>query len=337
MPHKKKRKLTRNKIIAIVAAGVAILAAVAIIIVNVFVPVKYLSSYFVLKDSTAAGQMRVSFVDVGNSDCTIIELPDGKTVLIDGGDGTYPHNLKIFKELNRRNIDKIDYLICSSVEEGACGGLSEILKYKSVGKIFAPYYPITYINSGYNSFCAELKNFGGEVSYCEYGAGIKGDGYSLCFLSPDSHAYEGGEYSQLLKDPSLKNVKNASAVIWLEYSGISFLFLGSTGQAVQTKLINFYNASGFEFGGRKIDLTKCTIVKMSDHGSTDGSYAPFLDLIKPKVAIISVGANGMGLPTLAALSNAQNFVGDNILRTDELGTVTMTVKDGRYETSKEKK
>ena len=337
MPQKKKRKLSRNKIAVIVMAGLVLLAAIAIIIVNVFIPVKYLSSYFVAQHSNEAGQMRVNYVDVGNSDCTIIELPDGKNILIDGGDGTYPHNLKILKELNRRKIDKIDYLICSSVEDGACGGLSEILKYKAEGRIFAPYYPITYISAGYNAFCEELKRFDGELSYCEYGAGVKDADYSLCFLSPDSHVMDGSEYGELLKDPSLKNIKGSSAVIWLEYSGVSFLFLGSTGQTVQKKLINYYSVSGFEFGGRNIDLTKCDIVKMSDHGSTDGSYTPFWDLMKPKAAIISVGENGRGYPTLAALSNAQNSVGDSLYRTDELGTVTITVKDGRYEISKEKK
>ena len=337
MPQKKKRKLTRNKIIAIVTAGVALLVVISILIVNAFIPVKYLSSYLVSGNSNEAGQMRVNFVDVGNSDCTIIELPDGKNILIDGGDGTYPHNLKVLKELNSRKIDKIDYLICSSVDDGACGGLSEVLKYKSVGTIFAPYYPIMYISDGYKAFCDGLKKIDVQLSYCEYGAGVEGADYSLCFLSPDSHLFENGEYSQLLKDPSLQNIKNASAVIWLEYGGVSFLFLGNTGQTVQRKLINYYNASGFEFGGRKIDLTKCTVVKMSEHGSASGSYTPFMDLIQPEAAIISVGENGRGYPALAALSNAQNFVGNGLYRTDELGTVTLTVQNGRYEISKEKK
>ncbi|MDE6666882.1 MAG: hypothetical protein K2K38_00875 [Clostridia bacterium] len=318
-------------------AGLALLAAISIIIVNAFIPVKYLSSYFVSKKSNEVGQMRVSFVDVGNSDCTIIELPDGKVLLIDGGDGTYSHNLKIFKELNRRKIDKIDYLVCSSVENSACGGLAEILNYKTVNRIYAPYCPVTYMSSGYKSFCDELKKSGKEPTYCEYGIGFGGAGYSFCFLSPDSHFYEGGEYDELVKNPTSQNVKNASAVIWLQYSDVNFLFLGSTGQAVQKKLIDYYNAMHLEFGGRTIDLTKCDIVKMSDHGSTEGAYAPFMDLIKPSTAILSVGENGRGLPTLPSLSNAQNSVGDSLYRTDELGTVTVTVKNGSYEVSKEKK
>ncbi len=337
MPQMKKRKLSRSKIIAIVMAGLALLAVISILIVNAFIPVKYLSSYLVSKSLNEVGQMRVNFLDVGNGDCTIVELPDGKVLLIDGGDGTYSHNLKIFKELNRRKIDKIDYLICSSVENDGCGGLAEILKYKEVDKVFAPYCPLVYISEGYKSFCDELQKRSGEPSYCEYGIGVEGDDYFFCFLSPDYHGVDGGEYDELLKDPTTKNIKNASAVIWLEYGGVSFLFLSGVGRAVQTKLMDYYLITGLEFSGRKIDIANCNVLKMSDHGSEEGAYTPFLDFIKPETAIISVGENGRGLPTLAALSNAQNSVGDSLYRTDELGTVTFTVKDGSYEISKEKK
>lgn len=337
MSQKKKRKLSRSHIISIIISGLVLLAAIAIIITNVFIPVKYLSAYCVVAKSNEAGQMRVNFIDVGNGDCTIVELPDKKVLLIDGGDGTYSNNLKVLKELNRRGIGKIDFLICSSVENGACGGLAEILKYKTVDKIFAPYCPATYISDGYKLFCDQVQKLGKKISYCEYGIGTVGADYSFCFLSPDSHLYDGGEYEEVLKHPTSENIKNASAVIWLEYDGVSFIFLGSSGQAVQKKLIKYYNESGLEFGGRTIDLTKCDIFKMSDHGSAGGSYAPFTDLIKPHTAILSVGENGMGYPALSALVNAQNNVGNNLYRTDESGTVTVTVNNGRYEISKEKK
>ncbi|MDE7082233.1 MAG: hypothetical protein K2O89_00830 [Clostridia bacterium] len=339
MPQKKKLKLSRRQILYIVLAGLALVAVLTLIILNAYIPVKYLSAYLVSKNLNEQGRMRVNFIDVGNSDCTVVELPDGKTLLIDGCDGTYLHNLKVLKELNSRGINDIDYLICSSVENAACGGLAEILKYKNVDKIFAPYCPVTHITDGYKSFCEEVERLGKEISFCEYGAGVFNDDadYYFCFLSPDYHLYENGEYAQLITNPTSQNIKNASAVIWLECCGVSFLFLGSTGQAVQQKLIEEYNFAGIDVGGRKIDLTACDVVKMSDHGSTEGAFAPFLDLIKPRTAIISVGDNGNGCPTLAALANAQNVVGNSLYRTDELGTVTIEVKDGNYGIFKEKK
>ena len=336
MPQKKKRKLSRHHIIIIIISGIMLVATISVFAVNSFIPLKYLSSFLVFGNPNEEGLLRVNFVDVSNGDCTIIELPDGKILMIDGGDGTHAHNAKILKELNSRNVDNIDYLICSSVENGSCGGLKEILNYKTVDKIFAPYSPVTYISEGFKHFTDAIKQLDKEISYCEYGVGIEGNGYSFCFLSPDSHLYEGGEYGTLLNSPTEQNIKNASAVIWLECDGVNFMFLGNTGQAVQKKLINYYNVSGLEFGGRTIDLTKCDILKMSDHGSKEGAFAQFIDLLNPHAAIISVGENGRGNPTLAAIANAQKNVGDELYRTDELGTITVTVKCGNYEISKEK-
>ena len=74
----KKRKLSKGRIRAIIVAAISIAVALALIITNFFVPVKYLGSYMVVRNKGAAeGVMRVRFVDVGFGDCTIIELPDG--------------------------------------------------------------------------------------------------------------------------------------------------------------------------------------------------------------------------------------------------------------------
>lgn len=340
MAQKKKRKLKKKHIVTIIIAGFFVLAAASLLITNIFVPVKYLTAYFSYgRNANRAGVLRVNFLDAGNGNCTLVELPDGKILLIDGGDGTYSHNLKLIKELNLRGADKIDYLIASSVANEDCGGLKEILKYKTVGKIFAPYCTATFITDGYENFIKETEIQGYEVGYCEYNAGVenKEAGYSFYFLSPDAHTLDDGEYDRLADNPTVTNIKNASAVIWLEYGGISFLFLGSTGQAVQKKLVETYNLNGIEMGGRQIDLKSCNVVKLSDHGSETGSYAPLLNLAKPQTAIISVGDNGRGYPHLDALSNAQNVVGRNIFRTDECGNITVTVENGAYGVSKEKK
>lgn len=339
MPQKKKRKRYKRLISVIVATVVVAVLIVSLLITNVFIPVKYLSAYFVFSSNgNSAGQMRVNFIDVGNSDSTIVELPDGKVLLIDGGDGTYSHNLKLLKELNSRGIDKIDYLVLSSVENGAAGGLAEILAWKTVDRIFAPYCPITYLSDGYKNFCAKIEKDGRAVEICEYGAGVFNDesGYCFCFLSPDIHSAEGGEYDKLLKNPTTPNIKDASAVIWLEYDGVGFMFLGGTSRAVQQKILNNIEIGDVEMGGRKIDLKNCAVLKLSDHGSSEGAFAPLSDFLSPNEAIISVGENGMGYPSLAALANAQNVVGSHVYRTDECGTVTVAVKDGNYELRKEK-
>ncbi|MBD5584666.1 MAG: hypothetical protein HDQ88_06255 [Clostridia bacterium] len=331
----KKGKLSKRALISIISAVLALLLAVALIVTNIFIPVKYLSAYFVLKDENVAGQMRVTFIDVGNSDCTIIELPDGKIMLVDGGNGTHANTVKALKELNRRGIDKIDYLICTSVADETCAGLTEILKYKKAEIVYAPYCTTPYVSEGYRKFSEELKRQNKDFTVAEYGKGVVNPeyGYSFLFLSPSVHSNPQGEYESLNKDPTPKNIRNASAVIWLEYAGVGILLLGNAGKEVQERLVNAYSD---DIGLDTVDITNCSIIRVADHGSDDGTFAPLYDLIKPETAIISVGENGRNCPALSAVSDAYAYVKDKLYRTDEDGTVTVTVNKGTYEVLKEK-
>lgn len=336
---RKKCKLSKRAIILIITAIFALLLAISLIVTNVFIPVKYLSAYFVGKDKNVAGQMRVTFLDVGYGDCTLIELPDGKTMLIDGGNGTHANNVKVLKELNKRAVEEIDFLICTSVADETCAGLCEILKYSKVKTVYAPYCNNVYVTEGYRKFQEEIKRREIDCVTAEYGEGFRNgeSNYSFCFLSPSVHTNPQGEYESLNKSPTPKNIRNASAVIWLEYGGISFLFMSNAGKEVQKKLVTAYSDGiGFDFYGQTVDITSCSVIRVADHGSDDGTYAPLYDLIKPETAIISVGENGRGCPSLSALGDAYNYVKDRLYRTDEDGTVTVTVKNGNLEVFKEK-
>ena len=77
-----------------------------------------------------------------------------------------------------------------------------------------------------------------------------------------------------------------------------------------------------------LPLGPVEIVKVAHHGSADAGLPALLDRLRPRLAVISVGAdNDYGHPTretLAALRRPRL----RLLRTDEHGTVTVT-SDGR--------
>jgi len=341
---KQKKKLTKAHIATIISTAVVCLAAVAIIITNLFIPVKYLSAYVNFsKDKPVAGELRVSFIDVGYGDSTLIELPDGKCALIDAGNGRRANQIKILKLLNKRSIDKIDFLICSSVAEERCGGLAEILKYKKVGRIIKPDCTLTRINGGYRNFSEQTAKFtekyGSEtVGICGYGEIAVSEEYTLCFLSPSVKSPLGNEYTQLNESPTAENVNNSSAVIWLEYKNIGFFLAGDVTSVKADKLYTEYKLNGyFEINGKKIYLDACKILKCGNHGDKS-SVSPLLyELLNPQTAIISVGENGRSNPSAEALVAVQKYVGDEIYLTQECGTVTVTVSGGDYTVAKEKK
>ena len=104
---------------------------------------------------------------------------------------------------------------------------------------------------------------------------------------------------------------------------------------IQDKLIEKFQ-KGLEVDGRTLDLSRCTVIKVPNHGSYFAANAELYDAAKPEYAVLSVGDNGFGNPTAQALSLAQGCVGENIYRTDTDGTVVFTVTDGGITVKKEK-
>ena len=324
-----KRKLSKAKKRAIIVAAISCVIALALIITNLFIPVKYISSYTVSgKNRAAAGVMRVRFVDVGYGDCTIVELPDGKNMLIDGGDGGSKNTARILKYLNKSSIKTIDYLICTSVNAEHCGGLSELIQYKKVKRIYMPYCTNTYVTDEYRSFVSSANASGAEIMICEYANGVENAeyGYYFTFLAPSVHTAPDGEYENLNSNPSSVQTRNdASAVVWLEYSGTNFLIAGDATDTALNRICNSYHV----IPDYIVNLDDCDVIKMPNHGNSDSACLELYELTEPEYAVLSVDKNGQGCPSLEAISNAVAYVGENLFRTDENGTVTFEVtKDG---------
>lgn len=79
----------------------------------------------------------VAYIDVGQGNSTFVELPDGKTVLIDGGDTAYGDTVGDF--LEDRNVEIIDYLIATHADSDHIGGLNYVLKNFEVKNIYRPF------------------------------------------------------------------------------------------------------------------------------------------------------------------------------------------------------
>ena len=320
------KKLSKAKLWAIISAAIVSVIVLAMIITNIFIPVKYLASYCTIGRRANAETMRVSFVDVGFGDSIIVELPDGKNMLIDAGNGRYSNNSKVIKELNKRDIDTIDYLVCSSVNSEHCGGLSEVVKYKDVKTVYMPYCKNKYITDEFLAFHNQVEKSGAEIIFSEYKTGESTDEYYFTFLSPSVIELDGGEYDELNTNPSKTTRNNSSAVLWLEYAGTAFLFTSDVEASILNSIALSYQVVADDY---PVKLEKCKVVQLAGHGDNNSACAPFYDLLNPETAVISVGENGSGCPSVKAMSDAINSVGENLYRTDELGNIVIEVtKDG---------
>ena len=265
-----------------------------------------------------AGEMRVHFLDVGQGDCELVELPDGKILLIDGG-ADDESATRIMRYLNALKIDAIDYLLITHADSDHCGGLQKVVKYKKVERAFLPFTDATE-NEAYASVYAELIAKGCEWEYSEGSLDLSADGefsYTLRFLYPYSLQTEKGS-----------NNNENSAVVWLDYLGASVLFTGDAPKETEEKLMRNHRLGLLD---ENVKLTQTELLKVAHHGSADSTSLSFVEYLNVKQAVISCGKDNLyGHPTAEVLSalSAQNV---EIYRTDERGDLVWTVsKTGDY-------
>jgi competence protein ComEC len=328
------KRLKKSKLIVVIIAVVVAVVFTALIVTDVFVPVKYLSAYIVNAESSTDGELTVSYLDVGYGDCIVVQLPDEKTMLIDGGDGSYKNNLNILKYLNSNKINKIDYLICTSIRSEHCGGLAEILQYKEVEKAYIPYCKNTRITTEYSEFYTTLnqKHIPFEYSAVGLGEGDSESNYFFTFLSPSDKDDPNSEYNEFNSDATKVNINNVSAVLWLQYGNKGFVFTSDAGTATLEKITESYKLCaeiGQPFcalGDFSVKLEDCVFVQVAGHGGDKCTYADWYATLSPEKAVISVGKNYSDCPSLAALSDVTDCNAE-VMVTSESGNIVIKYSD----------
>jgi competence protein ComEC len=100
-------------------------------------------------------------------------------------------------------------------------------------------------------------------------------------------------------------------------------------QVVRFGEVCFVLAGDVEAAGESaLTLPRCDVLKVAHHGSRSSTTQPFLDAVRPRVAVVSVGAgNRFGHPSREVVARARG-VGAVVVRTDQDGAVTLS-SDGR--------
>ena len=316
-----KRKIERRiKVLKTIALFLVVAAVGALCLFSMWCPVETWKYYFSLPNmgTRQAGEMRVHFLDVGQGDCELIELPDGKILLIDGGVDDESAT-RIMRYLNALKIEAIDYLLITHADSDHCGGLQKVVKYKEVKRAFLPLTNATE-NEAYAAVYAELTKKGCKWEYAVRSVDLSVEGeisYTLRFL-----------YPYTLQTEQAASTNESSAVVWLDYLGASVLFTGDAPMATEEKLMRDHRLGLLD---ESVKLTETELLKVAHHGSADSTSLPFLQYLGVKQAVISCGENNAyGHPTKEVLS-ALSTQNAEIYRTDEHGHLVWTVsKTGDY-------
>lgn len=339
------------RIAAICMACVAVLAIALALIHIYYCPLGYLWVKFSNPElaEREEGDLRVHFVDVGQGDGMIVELPDGAVMLIDGGNENFDSRSALLRYANALGVKKFDYILLTHPDSDHAGGLDDAVRCFGAEKAFIPYSTNYEPDSSFADFLSALEEKGCETAVSHTYLSVlpeqKEYFYYMMFLSPLQAGIEGSYYDIANADDATdSDENNASAVLWLEYAGRSVLFTGDIGKEAEEKLIDDYAAVGGELFTVKAEtawgesvtlspvLDELDFLKVAHHGSSSSSSESFLSLVQPEAAFISAGTdNSYGHPSVQTLERL-HAAGADIYRTDESGSIVLTIsRDGTYQ------
>jgi competence protein ComEC len=238
--------------------------------------------------------LRVTFLDVGQGDSTLLETPSAR-VLVDEG----PPEADVAGQLGRIGVSALSAIVMTHPQRDHVGGAADVIRRVRVREVLEPGLAATGPESEEALGAARAHDV--RVEVVRAGTTFRVGGLVLNVLWPA----DAGTPSE---DP------NQNAVVLVASYGETDVFLSADAESDVTS---------------RLPLGAVEIMKVAHHGSEDPGLADELRTLRPRIAVISCGRNNdYGHPrpeTLAALAGAPGL---RVYRTDQDGRVVIE-SDGR--------
>jgi competence protein ComEC len=262
------------------------------------------SSLFAVTEPT----LKITMLDVGQGDAIVVQLPNGKTILVDAGpiDSKRDAGTRtIVPFLKRNEIEKIDALFISHPHADHLGGLPALLREFDVGTI-------------YECGAKSESKLVSEIERLTDSLQIQSQKLTAgSIVSLDSMVRLYILHPFIGEDSLDENLNNHSLVIKLVYGETSILFSGDAETPAEREITSAFG-----------DFLDSDMLKVGHHGSITSSSEELLDDVTPKYALVSVGnKNKFKHPSPMVMQRIQDR-GCRILRTDKFGAIVLE-SDGK--------
>lgn len=245
-------------------------------------------------------------IDVGQGDAIAIRTGRGRWIVVDAGRswrGGDAGRMAVIPYLRREGGDVAAFILSHPHADHAGGAASVVMALRP-----AQYIDGAYVLSSepYRRSLDAARSRAIPWRRARPGDAVQVDDVRLKILAPDS-AWMAG-----IADPN-----EASVVVMIEVGAVRFLLSGDAEREEEHWLVERYG-----------DRLRADVLKLGHHGSSTSSTPAFLEAVRPRVAIASVGAgNSYGHPSAEVLASLGSR-GVDVYRTDRDGSVVVRT-DGR--------
>ncbi len=250
------------------------------------------------------GILTLMMLDVGQGQAILIKLPDNETLLYDAGkSGT-----RLVSYLENYSITTIDYAMISNLDSDHAAGLIKAFDTVKIKNYLQPKVPCDTKTCASLNTKAEIE--GSVLLDWHDGQSFLVGGAQIDVLNPDTPLAFNGD-------------NDNSIVLKITYKNTSILLPGDCESACEHAVINQYGAQ-----------LESDVYVAGHHGSKTSSTAEFVSAINPSVALISVGLNNQyGHPGQEVMTRLNAQTDNNVYRTDEKGTLTLTTDGNKFSLS----
>ena len=265
-----------------------------------------------LSNGIKEGKLRIDFLDVGQGDAAVVTMPDGRTLLVDGGgrpeavdrsgsktDRRSIGEAVVSEYLWWRGLDTVDYVLATHADTDHIDGLNDVLRNFTVDAALVARTPAN--DPEYAKFAQTLSTTNTHLATVHAGDVIHFGPVEINVLWPPD--------TTNLNAPSRNN---DSIVLAVTYGNRKFLLTGDIEKPAERELLQ-----------DAIDL-RANVVKVPHHGSKSSSTAPFIAATHGETAIISVGQHSMFGHPHREVVERWLANGARVVTTGQCGTITVT-------------
>jgi competence protein ComEC len=234
--------------------------------------------------------LKISCFDCGQGDLCLLELPDGKNLLIDTGpSGRQSAGAagSLLPWLAEQGISELDQIIITHAHDDHFGGLLPIFRALDVKSVVTG------------------KDFWHDLDDIEISQALEKEKSQLITISDTISYYLGETRFQFLHPDSLylpNNQNNKSLVLKITYQEFSALFTGDIESEAENWLLSHYP-----------QYLDCDFLKAPHHGSISSSTEEFIQAVSPTLCFIPAGKNNrFQFPHQKVVSRYQ-FLNDKLI------------------------